>query len=218
MASEYAEEVSQMATEYGVETLLNTNEFGGIHEQVAKFEKKSKGLSDLQTSSLWIDTKRAIESEMRNMSLSSNSSGELWLLGNATNAVSFADVRSSFLEAWEQVLTLHSNTLSTMNETDLKEIDMWRNGKLDSIPEYGNLEEKSALLNDLQNGIQQLSSELSNQANAESKAEKKQGIGERETTRRIMLAQAEADVRENIITESEYRKIIKLIGLQGSLF
>ena len=218
MASEYAEEVSQMATEYGVETLLNTNEFSGIHEQVAKFEKKSKGLSDLQTSSLWIDTKRAIESEMRNMSLSSNSSGELWLLGNATNAVSFADVRSSFLEAWEQVLTLHSNTLSTMNETDLKEIDMWRNGKLESIPEYGSLEEKSALLNDLQNGIQQLSSELSNQANAESKAEKVEGIGERETTRRIMLAQAEADVRENIITESEYRKIIKLIGLQGSLF
>ena len=120
MASEYAEEVSQMATEYGVESLLNTNEFRGIHDQVAKFEKKSKGLSDLQTSSLWIDTKRAIESEMRNMSLSSNSSGELWLLGNATNAVSFADVRTSFLEAWEQVLTLHSNTLSTMNETDLK--------------------------------------------------------------------------------------------------
>jgi hypothetical protein len=198
--------------------MLNTQEFNLIKERTDSFEKATKGLSDLQRSSAWIDAKRAIEAEMREISLASNSSGELWLLGNATSAVSFADVRATFLEAWEQVLTLHSNTLSTMDETDLKEIDMWRNGKLDSIPEYGNLEEKKILLNNLKVGIKQLSTELSQQANAESKAAKIEGVGQRETTRRIMLAQAESDVKQNIITESEYNKIVKLIGLQGSLF
>lgn len=218
MASEYAEEIAEMATSYGIESMMNTQEFQHINQQVASFEKATKGLSDLQRSSAWIDTKRGIESAMREMSLTSNSSGDLWLLGNANTAVSFADVRTTFLEAWEQVLTLHSNTLSTMDETDLKEIDMWRNGKLDSIPDFGSLEEKNALLDDLKRGIKQLSDELSQQANAESKAAKVEGVGQRETTRRIMLAQAEADVKADIISETEYQKIVKLIGLQGSLF
>lgn len=218
MASVYANEVSQLATSYGIERMVGTQEFNNINKRVGDFESKSRKMSDLEKSSLWIDTKRAIEAEMRTMSLDSNNSGELWLLGNSTSAVSFADVRTSFLEAWEQVLTLHSKTLSSMDETDLKEIDMWRNGKLDSIPEYGSLEEKSALLNALKAGIQQLSSELAEQSNAEEKAAKVEGVGQRETTRRIMLAQAESDIKSNIITDSEYQKIIKLIGLQGSLF
>ena len=61
MASEYAEEVAEMATSYGLETLLETNEFHGIKNRLGEFEKKTKGLSDLQRSSAWIDTKRAIE-------------------------------------------------------------------------------------------------------------------------------------------------------------
>ena len=218
MASAYADEVAQLATSYGLERRIGTQEFNGINKRVSDFETKTRKASDLEKASKWIDTKRAIEADMRSMSLDSNSSGELWLLGNATSAVSFADVRTSFLEAWEQVLALHSKTLAGMEEMDLKEIDMWRNSKLDSIPEYGSLQEKSALLESLKKGIQQLSSELGQQGNAEEKAEKVEGIGQRETTRRIMLAQAEMDVKSNIISESEYNKIIKLIGLQGSLF
>lgn len=212
------DEVTQLATSYGIERRIGTQEFNNINKRISDFEKNSKKMSNLEKASKWIDTKRAIEAEMRTMSLDSNNSGELWLLGNATSAVSFADVRASFLEAWEQVLILHSKTLSNMEEMDLKEIDMWRNGKLDSIPEYGSLQEKSAMLESLKNGIQQLSSELAQQGNSESKAAKVEGVGQRETTRRIMLAQAEMDVKSNIISETEYGKIIKLIGLQGSLF
>ena len=94
MASEYAEEIAEMATSYGIESMMNTQEFQHINQQVASFEKATKGLSDLQRSSAWIDTKRGIESAMREMSLTSNSSGDLWLLGNANTAVSFADVRT----------------------------------------------------------------------------------------------------------------------------
>ena len=215
MASAYVDEVAQLATSYGIERMIGTQDFNNINKRVSNFETESKKMTDLQKSSKWIDTKRAIESDMRSMSLDNNNSGELWLLGNATSAVSFADVKTSFLEAWEQVLTLHSKTLANM---DLKEIDMWRNGKLASVPEYGSLQEKSALLESLKQDIQQLSSELSQQGNAESKAEKVEGVGQRETSRRIMLAQAEMDVQSNIISESEYQKIVKLIGLQGSLF
>lgn len=218
MASEYVNEVADMATSYGIERMLGTQNFNGINERVSAFETKSRKMSDLEKSSLWIDTKRAIEAEMRTMSLDSNSSGELWLLGNANSAVSFADVRTAFLEAWEQVLMLHSKTLSSMSEMDLKEIDMWRNGKLDSIPEYGSLQDKSTLLNSLKTDIQQLSSELAEESNADQKAAKIEGVGQRETTRRIMLAQAEEDVKSSTISESEYQKIMKLIGLQGSLF
>lgn len=218
MASAYADEVAQMATNYGIERIVGTQEFNGITKRISDFEKSSTKLSGLEKESKWIDTKRAIEAEMRSISLDSNNSGELWLLGNANSAVSFADVRTSFLEAWEQVLTLHSKTLANMEEMDLKEIDMWRNSQLDSIPEYGSLQEKSTLIESLKVKIQQLSSELAEQSNAESKAAKIEGVGQRETTRRIMLAQAEMDIKSNIITESEYQKIIKLIGLQGSLF
>jgi len=218
MASVYANEVANLATSYGIERLIGTQEFNSINERVGTFETKSKKMSDLEKSSLWIDTKRAVEAEMRTMSLDSNSSGELWLLGNANSAVSFADVKTAFLEAWEQVLTLHSKTLSSMSEMDLKEMDMWRNGKLASIPEYGSLQDKSALLDSMKADIQQLSSELAEESNADEKAAKIEGVGQRETTRRIMLAQAEEDVKSSIISESEYQKIIKLIGLQGSLF
>ena len=48
MASAYANEVANLATSYGIERMLETNEFQTINEKVATFEKKSKSLSDLQ--------------------------------------------------------------------------------------------------------------------------------------------------------------------------
>ncbi len=213
-------EISQLAKRMGVERYINTQRFAEIKNMMQVWAETSQNENSLSRESTWLDVKSEIEGIIANMSLENNSSSELYLLGQTggTGEVSYDEVRQAFANGFNTLMEQYSFVISEMGQYQVGKINRKKDKALTSIPLFGDMAGKNQAAQILAQALTEIEEcIIGYQAEAQRKTARRV-IAEKETARSIMLAQAESNTTEGLLSQAEYDEILSLIGRRNSLF
>ena len=209
-------EVSNIAVKLGVERYLGTDRMNQVEAIVAEWAVQTEDADLLGKESMWLDAKREIEHILSDMSLTHNSKENLFLLG-ATNSgqIPFDDVRSSFIDGWNKLLSIHGEALENLSEHDLKTIDRSRDSSMSKIPAFGTVEEKQMAIESAKQSLANLETTLIETSKRNEQAKIKGEIANRMTTKSMVLAEAKSAKKQSLIPYGDYQEIESLLGNGG---
>ena len=214
-------EVSNLARRMGVDRFVQTDRFAPIKALMDAWAKNAVNSDSLTRETTWIDVRQQIEDMMVKMSLDSNSRQELFLLGQTggpTDEVNYNEVKEAFASGFNTLMTQYAFIISNLSQFQIGSINRLKDKAMKAIPAYGTISGKQDAAMMSSNALSEIEAKIVNfRASAEKKYAKKQ-IGERETGRTIMLAQAESALTAGKLTQAEYDEVLQLIGRRGSLF
>lgn len=212
-------EISQLAQRMGVERYINTQRFAEINNMMQVWADTSQNENSLSRESTWLDVKSEIENIIANMSLENNSSSELYLLGQTgTGEVSYDEVRQAFASGFNTLMEQYSFIIAEMGQYQAGKINRMKDKALSSVPLFGDMAGKNQAAQQLAQSLSEIEACIVGyQADAERKTARR-AIAEKETARSIMLAQAESNTTEGLLSQAEYDEILSLIGRRNSLF
>ena len=213
-------EVDNIAARLGVERYIGTERMAPVEAIVGEWAVQAENQDLMTQESLWLDAKDEIERIMTDMSLSHNSAHDIFLLGAAqSGAMPFDDVRSSFVDAWGKMLSIHQESLATLTDHDLRTIDRSQSKALSQIPNYGTIQDKQRAIETAKAAIQELEEILKQVTSRTEGARMKGEIASRETSRAMIIAEAKSGKRRSLIPKGDYEEIMNLVGKTGdSLF
>lgn len=213
-------EIENMAKRLGVEKYLNTEKTTQINAITTSYIIESKGKPEIVAESMWMDAKDDIEAILSDLSAMHNSREDLFLLG-ATNAgmESFDGIRTKFMESWMRLIEQYKPVLSYIDEKQRIDIDRNRDRVLSAIPLYGSKEERATAIQTMKVGLSKLEEDLARIYHTSVIQRNKAAIAERETTRSLLLAEAQAGRKEGSISTKDFSELDMLIGRKStSLF
>ncbi len=209
-------EVSNIAVKLGVERYLGTDRMNPIEAIVAEWAVQTEDADILGKESLWLDAKREIEHILSDMSLTHNSKENLFLLGAVNSGqIPLEDVRSSLVDGWNKLLSIHAETLKTLSDHDLKTIDRSRDSALSKIPAFGTVHEKEIAIQAARQSLQSLETTLVETSKRAEQAKMKGEIANRMTTKGMILAEAKSAKKQSLIPYGDYQEIETLLGNGG---
>ncbi len=210
-------EVENLARRYGVERYIGTERMDDVQNIIDAWAVGTENSNALTRESSWLDAKSKIESVLTDISLTNNAKERLYLLGQTYNTgvngnVSFDEVKNAFFDAWNTLMNQYQGMIENLPAHEIANLDRMKDKALASIPDYGSIEEKNKAgvhmadcLKEIENKMVELG-QMMVQANA--KAE----VANRETTRGIILSQAQADFSSGILSRAQIDQINALIG------
>lgn len=215
-------EVSNLARRMGVDRFVTTDRFAPIKGLMEAWAKNAQDSDSLTRETTWLDVRREIEDIMVQMSLESNSQQELYLLGQtqagASGEVNFMEVREAFASGFNTLMSQYGFIISNLSQFQIGKLNRMKDKAIKSIPAYGTISGKQQAAEESGHALANIEATIVNfRASAEKTFAKKQ-IGERETARSIMLAQAESALTAGKLTQGEYDEVLSLIGRRNSLF
>ena len=212
-------EVREIASKYGVERYLNTEKLAIVDALVKTWADGAEDDDPLSRSTKWLETKSEIEDIIALTALENNSKETMYLLGTtATGQISFEEVRAAYADGYNTLMRQYSNTIGTLNQKQLTDIERMRDRFAVTMPMFGSLEEKHILAQQAKEALNQLEAHLANLNSKNIVASARVLLGEKETTRTLILSTAEAGFRDGSLTQTDYQQIQNLIGRQKSLF
>lgn len=212
-------EVRQLAKKYGVESYLGTQRLEMADAYIQMWAKDAESMDSLEASSSWIDAKSEIEDMMASLSLEQNSKSSLYLLGaSATGQINFDEVRLAYIEGWNTLMEQYGGAIAPMNQVNMGNLERVRDRFLHQLPAFGTPNEKvqysKLASNELRAVEGQLQQEFSNTRVNQGKME----LAKRETTRTMILSEAESGFKSGRMPPQMYQEITTLIGRKNSLF
>lgn len=210
-------EVQNLARRYGVERYLGTERMNDVQNILEAWAEGTKESNALTRESAWLDAKTEIETIMTDISLANNAKGQLYLLGRSFGAVangnvSFDEVKNAFIDGWNTLLGQYAGIVENLPPYEVASLDRMKDSAIASIGDYGTIEEKNQagfkLGQELKN-IEQCLIELGKKA---TKLQAKNEVGNRETTRGIIISQAQSDFSSGILTQAQLDQINALVG------
>ena len=212
-------EVRELARKYGVERYLKTEKLAIIDALVMTWADGVEEDDPLSRSTKWLETKSEIEDIMAHTALENNSRETMYLLGaTATGQISFEEVRAAYSDGYNTLMRQYSNTIGNMGPQITTEIERMRDRFFVTMPMFGTIEEKRAVEQQARESLANLESYLQSLHKDNLVSNTKMQLGERETTRSMLLTQAEAGFRSGALTPTDYQQIQNLIGRSQSLF
>ena len=212
-------EVRELATKYGVERYLGTERLAIVPALVKTWADDSDDEDPLTRSTRWLETKSEIEDIMAVTALDNNSKETMYLLGStATGQVSFDEVRAAYSDGYNTLMKQYSNTIGTMSREEMTNLERMRDRFFVTMPMFGSIQEKAVVANQAKLALQEIEHYLISKNSSVQVASAKAALGERETTRSLILSQAEAGFRDGSLTPSDYQQVQDLIGRSKSLF
>jgi hypothetical protein len=206
-------EVENMAARLGVEDYLGTERTGQVKAILAEWAVLAEGTDFLTQESLWLDAKEEIENLLTDIALTHNAKHEMFLLGAAqAGVISLDEVRTGFIEAWNRLMMQYRIGISLQPDRTLTNFDRERDKVLASIPIYGTIEDKQEATTMATRAVRELEGRLIQIADRGENQRLQATIAEKETTRSMILAEAEAGRRENTMPHGDYKQLQMLVG------
>jgi hypothetical protein len=210
-------EVSNLASRYGVDRYIGTREFEMVDALVANWATGVEQNDPLTRETKWLDTKVEIEDIMADIAITNNSRESMFLLGaSATGMVSMSEVIAAYVEGWNRILHQYSSQVSMLNKIDLENLERERDRFIASIPEFGSQTEKIEMAQSAQMHLSTVEEMLKEMGHQGLKRDIKLGLGERETTRALLLTEADAGFKDGTMTAADLQQVKNLIGRNGS--
>tara|TARA_B100001287_G_scaffold259806_1_gene247330 strand:- start:11115 stop:12554 length:1440 start_codon:yes stop_codon:yes gene_type:complete len=215
-------EVSNLARRMGVDRFVQTDRFGPIKALMNAWADSTEDMDALTRESTWLDVKRQIEDIMVNMSLENNTTQELFLLGQTaagpTGEVNYDEVRQAFASGFNTLMSQYGFIIANLSQFQMGSLNRLKDKAMNAIPAYGTISGKQDAAQASSQALDEIEQCIVNfRASAERSFARKE-IGQRETARAIMLAQAESNLTSGALTQAEYDEIHTLIGRRNSLF
>tara|TARA_B100000282_G_scaffold171921_1_gene124560 strand:- start:2832 stop:4232 length:1401 start_codon:yes stop_codon:yes gene_type:complete len=212
-------EVLDIAKKYGVERYIGTDRLAITDVLVATWAEDVAKEDPLTSHSKWVETKSEIEDIIANTALENNSRQSLYLLGAAqTGQVSLNEVKTAYVEGWNTLMAQYSGAIAMMSQSELIDLERHRDRYLATIPDYGAITEKSfhakAAASSLAESEQILKGYLTNSMVSNARND----LAERETTRSLLLTEAESGMQDGSLTPGQYQQLVSLIGRKDSLY
>ena len=205
-------EVREIASKYGVERYLNTEKLAIVDALVKTWADGAEDDDPLSRSTKWLETKSEIEDIIALTALENNSKETMYLLGTtATGQISFEEVRAAYADGYNTLMRQYSNTIGTLNQKQLTDIERMRDRFAVTMPMFGSLEEKHILAQQAKEALNQLEAHLANLNSKNIVASARVLLGEKETTRTLILSTAEAGFRDGSLTQTDYQQIQNLL-------
>ena len=212
-------EVREMATKYGVERYLGTERLAVIPALVKTWADDVKDEDPLTRSTRWLETKSEIEDILAVTALNNNSRETMYLLGStATGQVSFEEVRAAYTDGYNTLMRQYANTITNLDQKTITDLERMRDRFFVSMPMFGSLQEKQVVAKEAKECLTQIENFLQGKASNFIVSQAKVSLGEKETTRTLILTQAEAGFRDGSLTPTDYQQVQNLIGRTKSLF
>ena len=212
-------EVQDLARKYGVEDYIGTQRLEMADAYIQMWAKDSKSLDSLAANSLWLDTKGEIEDMMASLSLEQNSKSSLYLLGaSATGQVNFDEVRQAYVDGWNTLMQQYGNVISSMNQVAMTDLERKRDRFMAQLPAFGLADEKVNYSLLASNDLRAIEGELQQLVANTKVNEGKMELAKRETTRTMILSEAESGFKSGRLPQQVYQEIKTLIGRGNSLF
>lgn len=212
-------EVRQLAQKYGLERYLGTEKLAVVTALVKTWADGADDDDPLTRSTQWLETKSEIEDIMAVTALDNNSKETMYLLGStATGQVSFEEVRTAYTDGYNTLMQQYANTLSRLNTREMTDLERLRDRFFVAMPMFGTIDEKNMVAVEAKNSLQQIEAYLVGKQSNMQVFDAKAALGERETTRSLILTQAEAGFRDGSLTPMDYQQVQDLIGRSKSLF
>jgi len=212
-------EVQDLARKYGVEDYIGTQRLEMADAYIQMWAKDSKSLDSLAANSLWLDTKGEIEDMMASLSLEQNSKSSLYLLGaSATGQVNFDEVRQAYVDGWNTLMQQYGNVISSMNQVAMTDLERKRDRFMAQLPAFGLADEKVKYSLLASNDLRAIEGELQQLVANTKVNEGKMELAKRETTRTMILSEAESGFKSGRLPQQVYQEIKTLIGRGNSLF
>ena len=210
-------EVQNLARKYGVERYLGTERLDDVQNIVEAWAEMSKESNALSRESAWLDAKTEIEAIMTDISLANNAKSQLYLLGGGLGAVangnvSFDEVKNAFIDGWNTLLNQYAGIIEKLPPHEIAAIDRMKDKSLASVGDYGTIDQKNNAGVQLSQCLKNIEQELIGLTQKYIHLDAKNEVGNRETTRGIIMSQANADFSSGILTQAQLDQINALIG------
>jgi hypothetical protein len=212
-------EVRNLATKYGVDRYLGTEKLAIIEVLVKTWADDVSKDDPLTRSTKWLEAKSEIEDVLADVAISSNTRETMYLLGGtATGKVSLEEVRAAYTNGWNTLMRQYSSTVGAMSQESIVELERNRERFLSTMPLYGTIEEKRMMTGAATQALSQVEALLVSIGTEAHVDKTRINLGQKETTRSMLLAQAEAGLKSGALTPMDYQQVQNLIGRGESLF
>ena len=105
-----------------------------------------------------------------------------------------------------------------MNPNEMTDIERMRDRFFVTMPMFGMIDEKNLVAQEAKMSLQQIEQYLIGKSSNMQVFDAKTTLGEKETTRSLILSQAEAGFRDGSLTPTDYQQVQDLVGRNRSLF
>lgn len=212
-------EVLDIAKKYGVERYIGTDRLAITDVLVATWAEDVAKDDPLTSHSKWVETKSEIEDIIANTALENNSRQSMYLLGAAqTGQVSLNEVKTAYVQGWNTLMAQYSEAIAMMAESELIDLERHRDRYLATIPDYGAITEKSFHAKAAASSLAQTEQILKGYLTNSMVSNARNDLAERETTRSLLLTEAESGMRDGGLTPGQYQQVVSLIGRSDSLY
>jgi hypothetical protein len=212
-------EIVDIAKKYGVDRYIGTDRLAVADVLIKTWAEDVRKDDPLLSNTKWVETKAEIEDIIAEVALENNSRQSMYLLGaTQTGKVSLNEVKEAYVVGWNTLLEQYSKGISQMSQSQLMDLERDRDRYLATIPEYGSMSEKSFHSTAAASSLAQAEQSLIQFTTASTASALRGGIAHRETTRTLLLAEAESGMQDGGLTPGQYKQIISLIGRGPSLY
>lgn len=212
-------EVRDLAKKYGVESYLGTQKLEMADAYIQMWAKDAETMDSLEASSSWLDTKSEIEDMMASLSLEQNSKSSLYLLGaSATGQVTFEEVHQAYVDGWNTLMQQYGEAIAGMNRVDMTNLERSRDRFLAQLPAFGMPNEKVSYATMAATELRNIEATLQTMLSQSKVKTGKMELAKRETTRTMILSEAESGFRSGMLPVQVKQEIESLIGRKNSLF
>ena len=212
-------EFRAMAAKYGLDRYLGTEKLAFAEALVKTWAEDIAKDDPLTASTKWLDTKSEIEDIMASVALESNSREQMYLLGAvATGQVSFDEVRAAYADGFNTLMKQYAHVFAHLSTIETTNIERNRDRFLSTMPLYGTIQEKQNFTAAATQSLRQLEQTLLSLHASQINEQARIVLGEKETTRSMLLSQAEAGLKGGTLSPSSYQQVQNLIGRKNSLF
>lgn len=212
-------EVVEIAKKYGVERYIGTDRLAITDVLVKTWAEDVAKDDPLLSNTKWIETKSEIEDIIANTALQNNSRQSLYLLGAAqTGKVSLNEVKTAYVSGWNTLLEQYATVIGQMDQYQLMDLERSRDRYLASIPDYGAIAEKNFHSTAAARSLAETEQTLIQIKTNSTIGAARNDLAQRETTRSLLLSEAEAGMQDGGLTPGQYKQVISLIGRKDSLY
>ena len=212
-------EVRELAQKYGLERYLGTEKLAIVGTLVKTWAEGADVEDPLTRSTQWLETRSEIEDIMAVTALDSNSKETMYLLGStATGQVSFEEVRAAYSDGYNTLMQQYTNTITRLNPNEMTDLERMRDRFFVTMPMFGMIDEKNLVAQEAKMSLEQIEQYLIGKSSNMQVSDAKTTLGEKETTRSLILTQAEGGFRDGSLTPTDYQQVQDLVGRNRSLF